>query len=205
MKKTYLKKISNRTKKASDGHKMYEYQCICGTIKFIQNRAVEQGDIKSCGCMRYKLIGNASITHGLTKHPLYNVHRAMISRCCNKKDAGYKYYGKKGIKIYKKWFDVKKFIKDMYPTYKSGLMIDRIDSEKGYYPHNCKWSTSIEQNRNRSSNIKYNGECARTASLRLNGNKSLVKDRIKLGWSKEKAFTVKPLRKNYAKNQYKTR
>jgi len=35
----------------------------------------------------------------------------------------------------------------------SGMELDRIDNDKGYYLENCKWSTIEEQMKNRSNNV----------------------------------------------------
>lgn len=73
--------------------------------------------------------------------------------------------------------------------------LERIDLTKGYKPSNCRWATILEQAQNRSSNVKFKGETATKASLRLGGGKFLVSGRIKNGWDIEKAFTTPPLKK----------
>lgn len=45
-----------------------------------------------------------------------------------------------------------------------------------------------EQNRNKTSSIKYKGECAKDASFRFGGTENLVQKRIKRGWEVKKAF-----------------
>jgi hypothetical protein len=44
------------------------------------------------------------------------------------------------------------FKKDMFPKYKIGLQIDRIDNNKGYEKDNCRWVTPKENARNRRNN-----------------------------------------------------
>ena len=72
----------------------------------------------------------------------------MKQRCNNPDCSIYHHYGGRGIKICDEWNDLEKFIEDMYPTYKPGLEIDRIDNDGDYEPDNCKWSTRTEQMRN---------------------------------------------------------
>lgn len=83
----------------------------------------------------------------------------------------------------------------MYPTYKKGLTIDRIDNHGDYCPENCKWSTMKEQSNNRRTNHKITfkgltlgitewadklGIKRTTLMMRLNS----------YGWSTERALTV---------------
>ncbi len=130
------------------------------------------------------------IKKGISYHPLYDVHRQMLKRCTDPKNKDYKHYGARGIKISIKWSLFENFVKDMYPTYKKGLTLDRIDNNKEYSKRNCRWIPQSEQTKNQRSNIIYKGECASDASRRLKGNKSLVRRRIKIGWSKQRAFTT---------------
>lgn len=83
------------------------------------------------------------------QHPLYNTWSKMMQRCNNPNCIDYKDYGGRGIKVYPKWHKSENFLRDMSPTYKKGLSIDRIDVNKGYYPSNCRWADSMTQNRNR--------------------------------------------------------
>ena len=43
----------------------------------------------------------------------------------------------------------------MLPTFKEWLTLDRIHNDWWYSKENCKWSTKIEQNNNKSDTIRY--------------------------------------------------
>lgn len=128
-------------------------------------------------------------THNLSHHPLYRVYWGMKNRCENPTSDHYKLYGGRGIKIY--WKDFISFFSDMSTGYKKGLTIDRIDNDKGYSKANCRWATSKEQMRNLRNNIKYKGELAVEASVRLGGKTNLVSRRIGRCWSIKNAFGKK--------------
>jgi hypothetical protein len=52
------------------------------------------------------------------------------------------------------------FYRDMGPRPTPEHSVDRRDGTQGYYPHNCRWATVIEQNNNTKKNIRfeYRGE-----------------------------------------------
>lgn len=96
-----------------------------------------------------------------SKEPkFYAVWNAMRQRCDNPNDKAYYNYGGRGIKVCKEWENVDNFYADMFPSYKHGLTLDRVDNDKGYSPANCKWSTRLEQQNNRRTNnyITYKGK-----------------------------------------------
>lgn len=87
------------------------------------------------------------------------IYYNMKSRCYDKKNPTYKYYGKKGIKIYKRWLDKEKGFERFYiwaieNGYKDNFSIDRINNKKNYTPKNCRWTDILTQNNNKS-NCRY--------------------------------------------------
>ena len=119
---------------------------------------VKKGQIKSCGCYRkskqvpindFKII----TFKGASSHRLYGTWRTMIHRCCNTNRKDYKYYGERSIKVDSRWASFENFINDMYPTFKEGLTLDRVDNDKKYCKDNCRWATKIMQSRNRRNVI----------------------------------------------------
>jgi len=149
------------------GHKLRKVLCECScknrTKVEVQLNNLRSGATTSCGCIQKEKV----TTHGLFNHPLYKVCNDMKKRCSNKKD---KYYGGRGITVCDEWLNDFKAFYDwcMSNGWKQGLEIDRINSDKGYSPDNCRFVTSSENNANRRpyGKIKYKG-----VSLSENGKK----------------------------------
>ena len=82
----------------------------------------------------------------------------------------------------------------MDSTYQENLKIDRINNDIGYSKDNCRWATSSQQNRNysRNINIEFNGksQCLADWATELNIIYGTLWDRLKQGWSIERALTT---------------
>ena len=116
------------------------YKCFCGKEFKAIVKNVKAGSTQSCGCTK--------ITHNLHRHRLYSVWSNMIQRCTNPEIKDYKNYGERGITVCNEWLNIETFIKDMYPTYKDGLSIDRINVNGNYEKSNCRWTSKEIQARN---------------------------------------------------------
>lgn len=175
--------------------------CECGN-KHIVNSAwhLTSGNTKSCGCYHKDIIRQKATKHGLHSHPLYKTWQNIISRCENPNATHYKYYGAKGIKVCGKWHKFIEFYEwSIINGWRKGLTIDRIDGSKDYEPNNCRWVDYIIQNNNLSSNhlLTYNGV---TLSIyawaaKIHINPKTLGERIRRGWSVERALTQKVQRR----------
>ena len=140
---------------------------------------------------------------GYTK--LYKILRDMKQRCYNPNRKDYKWYGGRGIKVCDEWscseiaygstskgaIAFKQWA--LNNGYKEGLTIDRIDSNKGYSPENCRWITIQEQQKNKSNNrlITYKGKTQTLLdwSRELGMWHGTIRHRLyKLHWTVEEAF-----------------
>lgn len=135
-------------------------RCVCGAIRVVSEQSLRDGTSRSCGCKpksashRAKL-SKARTTHGFYGTPIYRAWVAMRSRCYDKNNLGYSNYGGRGIRVCKAWNEsFENFWKDMSPTWKRGLYLDRKKNSKGYSPANCRWVTVRVSNQNRRTTIK---------------------------------------------------
>ena len=126
---------------------------------------------------------------------LYRTWINIKTRCNNPKATGYANYGGRGIKLSKDWEDFSDFQRDMLPTYKDGLSLERIDNNQGYSKDNCRWATKSEQALNRRYNVfEFMGIKDTIANwARFFGFKTNTLDmRIyKYNWSTERALLEK--------------
>jgi len=121
--------------------------------------------------------------------------QGIKQRCCNDKDAGYKCYGGRGIKVVDAWKnDFETFYQwSIANGYSEGLTIERINVNGNYAPDNCKWITQKEQAYNKQDTVRveYRGvvKCLAEWAHEFGASYNIVKKRFtQLGWGIERAL-----------------
>ena len=110
--------------------------------------------------------GNPNYKHGFTGTPTFHSWQDMMQRCYNPHNKDWKYYGGRGIGVSNSWRDnFRKFLEDM-GIKPEGKTLDRIHGDRDYSKDNCKWSTPLEQSRNRRR-VYNRGEANSHARLSL--------------------------------------
>lgn len=190
----------------------------CGNTTFLQPSILSQGLIRHCEKCRPKRAKRQKTIkkrerHGKGEGYTYSSYSRMIARCCNSKHEAYPNYGGRGIIVCDRWLNsYLNFLEDMGER-PNGMFLDRIDNEKGYSPDNCKWSSRIEQNRNRRNTIfvDFKGEKRKLIELIEEENRyyasigsnlrldyQLIYSRLRAGWGIEEALNTQVPRKKDA-------
>lgn len=133
------------------GNRQWVCRCTCSSERSYHAANFTTGKTQSCGCTRYKKIGDKKRTHGQSKTALYGVWNAMHMRCSNPETESYPQYGGRGIRVCDRWKSFENFAADMGERPK-GTSIERDDFNADYSPSNCRWATAKEQGRNKSNN-----------------------------------------------------
>lgn len=154
--------IKNTGKKsARSGSYLYLCKCECGTEKVVSGSNLRTGRVLSCGCLRNERQKAAVQTHGGYRSRLYHIWDAMIQRSTNSNHPSYKYYGGRGITVCEEW-------RNSFESFRVWALdagydenaekwectLDRIDTNSGYFPSNCRWVSQKEQmNNTRRCNV----------------------------------------------------
>lgn len=154
--------VAFRGPNSKNGKATWFCKCDCGKDKNnpVLGYDLYSGRVKSCGCLYKSSNKNSNKTHGMTNTKLYRVWSSMKQRCYYKKGAEFKNYGGRGIFVCDEW---KKDFMSFYlwaidNGYKesedrSEFTLDRIDTNMGYFPSNCRFVNMKTQQNNRRNNI----------------------------------------------------
>ena len=193
--------VLEKTSKRKRNYVVYKCKCHkCGkivekTLEHLQTRKNQGFDNMTCGC--FNRHHNNFYKNGLSNTRLRHIYANMKSRCYNKNNKGYNYYGGRGIKICEEWLeDFENFYNWAIGCgYKENLTIERINVNGDYEPNNCKWADVYEQMNNRTNTIKLKykdttkslTEWAREYNIEI----ATLRTRISRGWSVERALNEK--------------
>jgi hypothetical protein len=190
---TVIKEVPKLILPSGQKNRAFLCKCECGNEKIVRKVHLDNNKIKSCGCL-------VKTMNGKGNDPIMILFRSMRTRTKSNYFQRHLYYDK-GICVCNEWMknphEFYKWAKNN--GYKKGLQIDRIDSNKGYNPKNCRFVTAKENTNNRVNTffVKYkDNKYAFTDLLdkkKLNLNEGVIRGRLRRGWSVEDAFD-KPIR-----------
>lgn len=145
--------IGEASRRDTDQHRRYYCYCSCGRETIVGVSPLVRGIIKTCVYCSHKI-------HGKSETPMFKLWGCIKNRCYNKKFPTFHNYGGRGILVCRAWKNnFKQFLADMGERPFEDAEIDRVDNSKGYSKANCRWSTPLENSRNRRANVyvKYAG------------------------------------------------
>lgn len=196
---TVIKEAEKRRLPSGQVNRFILCKCECGVEKEVRMLHLVRGRIKSCGCVPY-VRGRRSSTF------LYKKWRSMKERCMENAIDSNSYF-KIGISVCKEWetdfFAFEKWAKENGAA--KDLQLDRIKTELGYSPSNCRFVTAkINQNNKRNTFfVEYNGENEPISIVldrlgKMDKYRTIMR-RIERGWDAQKAIDFDIRKGNYSK------
>jgi hypothetical protein len=180
--------------------KFWSCVCDCGTRRRVFGGDLKRGGSKSCGCLMRDIKAAGWRSHDMSRHPAYRNWIGAKMRCENAGNEGYWEYGGRGITVSDQWQSFDVFWRDMGPSWRPGLTLDRLDVDGNYEAGNCRWATPREQAHNRRDN-RYiqtpRGPMNVTQAAEAFGiSRVTISSRLRAGWPQSRlldppAFTPK--------------
>lgn len=152
-------RLSVVSRAASDkrGEARWNCVCECGNTSAVLGSHLRSGRTQSCGCLAKEVLKEriktmprrGHFTHNGSKTRLYSIWINMKTRCFNKKNRAYKWYGAVGVTVCPEWLAFDNFRQWAFQSgYKEDLTIERKNPFGNYDPDNCTWIPKSEQRGN---------------------------------------------------------
>lgn len=175
-------------------HQFWLCRCDCGNDKAVRTDHLQQGRVRSCGCLHKELASKRAATHRLSGTVMHRLWLGMHNRCRNPNEPGYKNYGGRGIDVCERWRTFENFLADMGPRPSDDHSIERIDNDRGYEKSNCRWATNKQQCNNQRRNKRITA-FGRTKNLgqwseETGIERRTISFRLKSGWPPEEAVAT---------------
>lgn len=137
-------------------------RCDCGNEKIVLQQSLSlalrslHAGSRSCGCYQVeRATKHANNTKGRPTSE-YMTWIAAKKRCENPRNASYRNYGQRGIRMCAEWSEsFEAFLRHMGHKPDPTFSLDRIDPNGHYEPGNCRWASSSVQARNKRTNAWY--------------------------------------------------
>lgn len=139
-------------------------KCDCGKEFVTRGSNLLDGSTASCGCLANDIhkkqalkMGQANVTHGLSRTPTWVSWSMLMQRCFNPKRKDYKDWGGRGIKPCLYIAESPANVIALIGERPEGMTIDKIDNDGGYtcgkcpecvangWPMNIQWLTLKDQ------------------------------------------------------------
>jgi len=169
-------------------------KCECGRVKNVAVDKLRSGRSTRCwDCAKINPARVTNETHKKSYTAEYQAWASMKARCSNPNIENYPLYGGRGISVCESWsnsFDA--FWDDMGPR-PDGHTLDRVDSDDGYNPKNCRWATVAKQQQNRRVTKKaiWRGKEYLLSVLERMHKlpRSVLARRLDMGWDLDRALS----------------
>lgn len=147
-------------RKGKHGSTHWKCACACGAEVQVTERRLLAGSTKTCGKhpSAAQLANNDRHRKRLQVYPdgygsgsrLHRIWCNMKSRCQNPNFPKFQAYGARGIGVCDAWQRYGEFLAwALGAGYNEDLTLDRKDNALGYTPENCRWVTTLVQQRNK--------------------------------------------------------
>lgn len=152
--------VVSRVENDKRGESRWLCQCVCGKQTIALGSHLRKGRIVSCGCYmresaarRIKSVTTVgNLKHGETGTRLYRIWANMKTRCFNKSNKVYQWYGALGTTVCDEWLDYSVFAEWARANgYADNLTLERRNPFGNYEPANCEWIPLRDQNKNKRS------------------------------------------------------
>lgn len=149
-----LKFIKFTGQNNSNGNRLAEFECECGSVGVYSFTRAKNGYVSNCKKCASKKSKEKNTKHGMRKSSEYRSWISIKDRCLNKNSKDYKRYGGSGIKICEEWANsFSMFFNHIGKKPSNKHSVDRIDNYKGYEPGNVRWATTKEQSLNKKNTV----------------------------------------------------